>query len=253
MSICFHGTSGLALAICFMSGCLTANAADEKPVLRTITVNGRGKISAPPNIADVNVGVFSHAGTAQEALLANDESMAALMNVLRERGIATKDIQTSVISIQPQYGQHYQQQPIRPPGPQSPPKVVGYQVQNTVRITAHDLKKLGPLLDAIVGAGANQVSGISFRIDNPERLLNQARKEAVEEAARTANLLAEAAGMVLGLPVSVRDEPGSTPGSVPLPVGPYSMAAPATNMPISPGEQDLRVTVQVVYELKATK
>jgi uncharacterized protein len=253
MIICFNRTFRLALVICLMSGCFTATADDEKPVLRTITVNGLGKIPMPPNVADVNVGVSSHAGTAQAAFLANNECMAALMNVLRERGIASKDIQTSMISIQPQYAQQYEQQPIRPPGPQSPLKIVGYQVQNTVRITAHDLKKLGPLLDAIVGAGANQVSGISFRIDNPETLLNEVRKEAIVDAARTAKLLADAAGMVLGAPVSIRDETGTPSSPVPLPVGPYAMAAPSTNMPISPGEQELRVTVQVVYELKAAK
>jgi len=252
-SISFHATPVFALVIFLTFGGFTVNADDEKPLLRTISVTGHGKISVPPNIANVSVGVVNQARTAQEALSANNESMTALLKVLEQGGVAARDIQTSMINIQPMYGQQYEGQPIRPPGPQSPPKIVGYQVQNSVRITARDLTKLGTLLDAIVGAGANQVNGISFRIDNPETHLNQARKEAMADAANKANLLAGEAGMVVSLPVSIRDEADSSTFPIPLPVGPGAMAAPATVMPVSPGEQELSLTVQVVYELKAAK
>src|SRR5271166_7126215 len=99
MSIFSRAIPGLALVIFLTLGGFTVNADDEKPVLRTISVNGHGKISTPPNVANVNVGVSNQASTVQQALVANNERTTALLNLLQERGVAAKDIQTSMINI----------------------------------------------------------------------------------------------------------------------------------------------------------
>ena len=235
-------------------GGFAVNADDEKPVLRTISVSGQGKISAAPNIASINVGVFNQANMAIEALVANNKSMTDLLNALKAHGVGAKDIQTSNINIQPMFGrQQTDQQRVASPGLPSAPKVVGYQVQNVVRITARDLTKLGSIVDTVVGAGANQLFGISLSVDNPGALLQQARKEAINDAANKAKLLATEAGMVVGPPVTIRDDAGSYGGPVSMPTGPHMMAAPASPTPISPGEQELSATVQVVYELRLPK
>jgi uncharacterized protein len=220
----------------------------EKPRRRTISVSGQGKLSAPPNVADISLGVVTHASTAREALTANSGQMNALQALLKERGVASKDIQSTQISIQAEYSQPT---PIRPGQAQHElePNIIGYQVQDMVRITARDLSKLGVLLDATVEVGANQMHGIGFRIDDLDTLLDAARKEAMSDAKRKAELMAGEAGMVVGPPIAIRDESSPYPSS-PMIGGFRAMTASAMAVPVAAGEQTLGVTVHVVYELK---
>jgi uncharacterized protein YggE len=224
----------------------TPKTADEQPGRRTISVTGQGTIAAPPNVADINVGVVTQASTAREALTANSGQMTALQALLKERGVESKDIQSTQISIQPQYSQPAtirQGQPQR----EFEPKLIGYRVQNMVRITARDLSNLGALLDATIEAGANQMDGIGFRIDGPEALLDAARKEAMSDARRKAELMAGEASVVVGQPITISDD--FSPYAPPPPIG-RSRVMAAVAVPVSAGEQTLGVTVHVVYELK---
>ena len=226
----------------------TFKTAREKPRRRTISVSGQGKISAPPNVAEISVGVVTKASTAHEALTANSGQMGALQALLKERGVASKDIQSTQISVQPEYSQPT---PTRPGQAQreSEPKIIGYQIQNMVRITTRDLSKLGVLLDATVEVGANEMNGIGFRIDEPDTLLDAARKEAMSDARRKAELMAGEAGMVVGSPITIRDE--SSPDPSPRMIGGFrAMTASAMTVPVAAGEQLLGVTVHVVYVLK---
>lgn len=239
----------LAPALVLLIGSLPMNAmADDKADTRTISVSGTGKVAAPPNVADISVGVITQAATAREALSANSERMTALQNVLKERGVAAKDIQTTQISVNPQYTQPPPFQPGQT-NREFVPKIVGYQVQNTVQITSRDLAKLGTLLDAVVEAGANQMYGISFRIDEPGSLLDVARKKAMGDAKKRAELMAGEAGVVVGLPISIRDEAAMPPPPQPRMVAFRAAAAPAP-VPVAAGEEEMSVTVHIVYELK---
>ncbi|WZO99896.1 SIMPL domain-containing protein [Isosphaeraceae bacterium EP7] len=212
----------------------------------TITVTGIGKISAVPDIAQINVGVVTQAATAGEALAGNSSSMTKLYAILKERGVATKDLQTSQVSISPVYSQP------APHNPQAPnnefvPRIVGYRVDNTLEITARKIEKLGELLDALVQSGANQIHGISFRVDKPEGLLDSARKQAMQDAKRKAEMLAGEAGVVVGHPRSISEGSDFQP-PVPKFAGAMRMMA-ADSTPVAAGEQELSVTVNVVYEL----
>lgn len=218
---------------------------------RTISVIGTGKLSVAPNIAEISIGVITSATTAKDALAANNESMSTLQDVLKERGVAAKDVETTQVAINPQYSQPAQPAPGQPQR-EFIPKIVGYQVTNTVKITARDIKKLGVLLDAVVQAGANQMYGISFRVDKPEQLLDSVRKEAMGDAKRKAELLAGEAGMVVGRPISIREEGAGPPPPRPMMMARRGFAAEAA-VPISAGEQDLGLSVHVVYEMKAPK
>ena len=240
-----------ASALILLFGSQTVNADDRAPETRTISVSGTGKVSAPPSVADISVGVITQAPTARDSLSANSERMTALQSVLKDRGVAAKDVQTTQLSVQPQYSQP---PPFQPGQPQKEfvPKIVGYQVQNTVQITARDLAKLGTLLDAVVEAGANQIYGISFRIDEPEALLDVARKQAMSDAKKKADLMAGEASVVVGLPISIRDESSPMPPS-PMPKMMSMRAAASSPVPIAAGEQELSVTVHIVYELKIPK
>ncbi len=229
----------------------STGAQEHRHERSSISVSGTGKLSTKPDVAEVRVGVVTQAPTAQAALAANNKAMTQLHETLKEHGVADKDVQTAQIQVAPQYSQ---------PGPRPLneaqiefiPRIVGYRVENTVLVTARRIPQLGELLDASVQGGANQVYGISFRIDEPEKLLDEARKHAVADAKRKADLLAGEAGVVLGPPLRIVEESEMTP----LPR--FNMAAgarmlAAAAMPIAAGEQELRVTVQIVYALKAPK
>jgi uncharacterized protein YggE len=216
---------------------------------RTITVAGNGKVSAAPDVADINVGVVTQAATARDALAANSESMNAIQDLLKSRGVAAKDIQTTQISVQPQYSQPPQPVPGRVQEPHTP-RIVAYQVTNSVQITARDLNKLGEVLDSVVQAGANQINGINFRVEDDEKLLDLCRKQAMADAKHKAELLAGESGVVVGLPIQINESGGYLPPPRPMAYGEMRMMAAAAPTPVAPGEQELSVTVSVVYELK---
>lgn len=249
MRLSLTGLAALSL-LAFSSSLSVAEEKVEKP---TISVSGTGKLSSAPDIAEIQVGVRSQAPTAQAALAANNESMNAMYSLMKEHGVATKDIQTTQIQVSPEYSQP----PNRPRAVNEGefvPRIVGYRVDNTVQITARQISKLGELLDGLVKAGANQIHGISFRVDNPEKLMDEIRKRAMADAKGKAELLAGEAGVVLGSPIKIVDE-----GVGPQPPRPLyaprmeMMARAAAPMPIAAGEQELGVTVHVTYELKPGK
>jgi uncharacterized protein YggE len=237
------------MSILLVSALGVPTMADDDEQRPTISVTGNGKVSAAPDVAEINLGVVTQAPTARDALRANNEAMGRLIGLLKERGVAAKDIQTTNINVSPQYSQP-QPVPGRPQAAEAfVPKIVGYNVNNTVQITARNLEKLGELLDAVVQAGANQMNGISFRIDQPEKLLDQARKSAVADARRKAQMMADEAGVVLGRPLQI-SEAGGGPPPRPMYAGRMMMAAAAEAVPVAGGEQELSVSVSVVYELK---
>lgn len=225
--------------------------AEDKPETKTISVSGRGKIAAAPDVAEINIGVVTQGETAREALSANSEKMAELHKTLKEHGIAAKDVQTTNINVSPRYSQPQPQRPGQPPR-EFTPRIVGYDVTNTVSVTAREISKLGEVLDAVVTAGANQMHGISFRIDAPDALLDDARKKAMGDAKKKADLLAGEAGVVVGSPISIVDEGGFQPPP-PRPMMARMMMPKSDSVPIAAGEQELSVTVHVIYELKLPK
>lgn len=127
------------------------------------------------------------------------------------------------------------------------PRIVAYRVTNSVQITARNLDQLGGILDAVVQAGANQIHGISFRVDKPEALLDQARTKAMADARRKADLLASAEKLKVGPPITITESSGYMPP--PRPMMGRAMMAAAAPVPVSAGEQDLNVNVNIVYEL----
>jgi uncharacterized protein YggE len=253
--------SALAVSHGLLSSFGSITRGDDEPLkIHTISVSATGKVSVRPDIAEITAGVMTTAPTAKDALAANNELMNKLLQALKGLSVADKDLQTSHVQVTPQYSQP-QPRPVNTinsppvegadPAPEFIPRVVGYRVDNSVRIVARQIDKLGPMLDAIVAAGANQIFGISFRVENSDRLLNEARRRAMAESKNKAATLAAEAGVVLGLPLKIEEHDGSAP---PGPIRYFGAApmAPAAgiSMPIAAGEQELAVTVSVIYELK---
>lgn len=245
-------TRTLPALVCLLTFPLAATAQDDakesRRMERTISVGGTGKVSAAPDVADISIGVVTQAPTARDALAANTESMTAIQDLLKTRGVAAKDIQTTQISVQPQYSQPIPPQPGRAQEPFTP-KIVAYQVTNMVQITARDLTKLGEVLDAVVQAGANQINGISFRVEDNAKLLDVCRKQAMADARHKAELLAGESGVVVGAPISI-NESGAIMPPRPMYGGEMRMMAASAPVPVAAGEQEVSVSVSVVYELK---
>ena len=161
-------------------------AADgDKTAERSVSVSASGSVSAVPDIATISAGVITEADTARDALSRNNTTMAKLIDGLKAAGIAAKDIQTSSLNVAPRYVQAKDGRPST---------VSGYSVSNQVRVTVRDIKKLGDILDQAITLGANQMHGIAFEVSNAETLKDEARKIAMENARRRAQLYATAAG-----------------------------------------------------------
>jgi uncharacterized protein len=201
-----------------------------------ITVSGEATISVAPDLALVEAGVTSDAKTAREASEANNAAMGKLLLALKAAGIDARDIQTSRLSLLPQSA----------PNHSIPNAIVGYRASNQVTVRLHDVTKVASTIDLLVGAGANDIGGINFMVSQASKLLDDAREQAVADARRKADIYAKAAGVTLGVPLSIAEE--GSPG--PVFRGKMMAAAPMATTPVAQGEQTLSVTVSVSWAIK---
>ncbi len=213
-------------------------AQETKMTQRSITISASGTVTAVPDRVMITLGVMSDALTAREALDANTAAMRKVIDTLKAEGLADRDVQTSDFSIGPRY-EYYQDG--------KPPKLAGYTVSNMVNIRVTDIAKLGSILDKVVGEGSNQINGIRFEVSDADTRLDEARKTAVANARRMAELYATAAGATLGQVMTIQ-EASYNPG--PMPMMRQAAAAEAAPVPIEAGEQTLQVTVTITYALE---
>ena len=231
----------LLLCLCWCGA--AALQAEETDVFDQshITVTGMGEIDAKPDMATITVGVVTEAESASAALEENNERMKKLFEILKDRGVAEKDLQTANFNVSPKYQHH--------PQGREEPKIVGYTVTNEVRVKVRRLSSLGGVLDALVQDGANRVHGISFSIDDEANLMDDARKKAMADARHKAELLAAAANMRLGRPLQISDQPPPRP----MPMQRFRMAEAAQAVPIAPGEVTQTAIIHVTYALELPK
>lgn len=199
---------------------------------KLVTVTGEATIAVAPDAAMIRIGVSSQDKTARAASDANAKQMTAVLAAIKSNNIAERDIQTSRLSLQPQYD----------PNKSGTARLTGFLATNQVTVRIRDIGNLAAVLDSAIAAGANEMSGIEFIVSEQSKLLDRARDDAIADAHRKAELYAKAAGSRLGHVVAISEE-GSAP-----PVHPMQ-ALRAGGVPISPGEQTLRAAVTVSYEL----
>ncbi len=205
----------------------------------TIAVSGTGRIVLSPDTADLRLGVSSTAKTVKAARSAAATSMTAVLASLKQLGISDKDIQTTTLSLQPQYDYSANT---------NPPRLVGYQLSNAIAVTVRDLDKLGDAIDGALAAGATSLDGVSFRVADQTAAEQQARQAAIDEAKAKAKTLADAAGVAISGVASISE----TVAPVPYPVyyGVNAAGAPGAKdvqTPVAPGSSEVTVTVAVVY------
>jgi uncharacterized protein len=166
----------------------------------------------------------------------NAAQMAEVTAALRRAGVADRDIQTSNLNLSAQYTYAQNQ----------PPKLTGYQASDDVTVTIEDLTRLGPAIDAVTAAGANQIGGIGFGLKDPVAAEDQARLSAIQALTAKAQLYANATGYRIARLINLSE--GAAQALVPVRMMAYTAKA-AVPTPVSSGELTVGVYVSAVYEL----
>jgi uncharacterized protein YggE len=221
-------------------GCARGGSVTVAPQQQTgIWVTGQGEAMAVPDIAELRLGVEVQADTVAEAQAQASDAMVKVQQALKDNGVADKDIQTQQFRISPvtKWTSDRDEQ-----------EIVGYQVTNIVVAKIRDIDRAGATIDAVAEAGGDyaRIQSISFDVEDRAPYYEEARSKAVEDAENKAKQLAELAGVGLGKATFV-SEGGGYVSTQTYYVDEFSAAKAAT--PISPGELEIQVYVQVIYAI----
>ena len=237
----------LVLAIVGLAGCSPGNTVlgeieglNISNQQEGIWVSGRGVVTVTPDIATLRLGVEVQAASVATAQSQATEAMDEVMTALTDNGIAEKDIQTQYFSIR---------QVTKWDRDKEEEIVIGYRVTNKVTAKIRDIDKAGAIIDAVAEAGGDltRIDSIGFSVDDPSAYYEEAREEAMADAKAKAEQLAELAGGRLGKATYI-----SEGAQIPPPIyrqDIYEKATMAPETPISPGEMEISLTVQVVYAI----
>jgi uncharacterized protein YggE len=225
----------------FTAGAAFAQAAEPVP---SVVMTGEAEQTGAPDIVFLTLGVTKDGQTASQALRASTEATRSVLDVVRKYGLESRDIQTSGLSIQPRYG--------RPPQRSSSDErsvVVGYTASNQISLRLRTIERVGEFLDAVVAAGSNEIRGIRFDIADRAKLLDSARKLAVDDAKRKAMLYADAAGIRLGAIISLEEEGTGQPQPRMFAARAATMEAAAAPVPVEAGEIAIHASVRITWRI----
>lgn len=227
----------LALAVSLPSR--AQNAQDDK---RTLTVNGKGEMSAAPDVAYLNLAVETTAKSAQQAVKENAEKTNSVIEAIKARLGENDKVSTAGYNLSPIYEYNNQT---------NNSEFKGYRASNQIVVEVHNLKQIGAIIDATAEAGLNNIQGLRFETTKSAELRKKALAEAVKDAKATADVLAQAAGVKITRILQL-----SPSYDYPVPVyRDYAMsakegAAPPPPTPIEPGELTINATVNIVFEIE---
>jgi uncharacterized protein YggE len=205
-----------------------------------LDISSTGEVSRVPDIAIISAGVVTRQPTATAAIQQNATQMERVLAALKAAGVAERDVQTSSISLNPEYRYAEGQAP----------RLAGYTASNQVSIRFRDIRNTGKILDALVAEGANQINGPSLTIDKPDEALDEARTKALANGRARADFYAHALGRRVVRLISVSEGGGNYPVP-PMPVMMEARAASqAADTSIVPGEQKLQVNLSMVFEVQ---
>lgn len=230
--------SALALfAAVFPAGTALAQSQAGATIAGTrLDVVATGEVTRVPDIVRIGAGVVTQAPSAVEAIRQNAARMERVRAALARAGVQPRDIQTSNVSLQPDYRYAENQ----------PPQLVGYRASNEVNVRFRDIAESGRILDALVAEGANQINGPNLGLDRPEAALDEARVAALANARARAELYARSLNMRVRRVLLVSESGATLPQPMPV----MRMAAQAADTRIEPGEQTLSVSLTVSFELE---
>jgi len=222
-----RATLTAALAILALAGIAPGLAAEPG----TIVVQGSGAVPVAPDLVDVVIGVETIDAKPAQAIDANSAAMNQVIADAVRAGIDRKDIQTNILQLN------------RVSDPTD--KIARFRASNAVRLRLRDVGRLGAVLRDLVGSGANQIQGVRFSVENPAPHLDAARRQAVADARRKAEVLAEAAGQRLDGVLEITD---STFDHRPVPMA-REAALGAAEVPVEAGQITLRAAISMKWRL----
>lgn len=232
--------SALALAAVPITMVSAQDAGAQALAGTRLDIVATGEVTRVPDIARISAGVVTLAPTATAAIEQNAARMASVRAALRRAGIEDRDIQTSSISLNPEY-RYVENQP---------PSLTGYRAGNEVTVRFRDIKNTGRILDALVAQGANQINGPMLGLDKPEAALDEARLAALQTARARADVYARSLGKRVRRILSV-SEAGAHYVPVPRPMRrEAAQFSAASRTDIDPGEQSVSISLSVSFELE---
>ena len=214
---------------------------DSMAPARTLAVTAEGKTTVSPDIAEVSFSVVSQGENPEKLASANNDKMSAVIDNIKGNGVDAKDIKTTNYDLQPNYG--YDKNTGRS-------YIYGYTLTQTVSVKIRDFKKVAAVVGGVTPLGVNQVGGISFQVEDQEKFLGEARKEAFQNAKTKAEEIAKASGVELGKIVNVseyQNSPMPYYKSVAMGMGGAESASVPT---IESGTQELKLNVSITYSLE---
>jgi len=234
--------TALALGAAAIPAVASAQAEIPMPPIAgtRLDITASGEVTRIPDVAVISAGVVTRQQTASSAIQENSSRMERVLAALKKAGVAERDVQTSSLSLSPEY--RYQEN--------QPPHLVGYTASNQVSIRFRDIRNSGKILDALVAEGANQINGPSLTIDKPEAALDEARQQAIANGRARAELYARTLGKRVARVVSVSEGGGNYPVPPPMPVMMEARMAGQADTKVVPGEQKLQVSVSMVFDLQ---
>ncbi|MFD1343455.1 SIMPL domain-containing protein [Litorisediminicola beolgyonensis] len=218
---------------------LTPVAAAAQETDATLSLTGTGTVSAPPDVAQITMGVTTQDETASGAMNAASEAAAAILTRLEAFGVSPQDMQTSGLDL----GPIWVDRTTMPAGGSG--EIAGYRASNRVTARIRDLDNLSEVLGGVLDGGANTLQGLSFDVANPDPLLDEARRMAVADATARAETIAKAAGVSLGRIRSISENGG---GGRPVAMAEMRMMADA--VPVAAGETGYSVSVSITWEIE---
>lgn len=229
---------GLVAALMLGGGKVPSTAHAEESQMRLISVTGEATTQVRPDMATISFGVETNASTAVEAQQANSRIMNQVVEALAGAGIAREDIQTSGYSLFPIYEW-------RDEKPVATQVLTGYRCNNTVVVKIRNLERIGQIIDRAASAGATNIGGIAFGLQNPDPIKNEVLAKAVSDARAKAEIMAKAAGVVITGVYRISDgwaavDAGS--GTMYLRAGAAEAATP-----VEPGTIKVRASVRMDF------
>ena len=216
---------------------------------RVITFTEEGKVIAKPDIAKISFSVITQGIEATAVQAENNQKMQKVIDFVKKQGIEEKDMKTTNYVLNPQYDYTWCRKS-KDDTRYCSPKIIGYELTQSVEVKIRDFNKINIIIGGLSDAGANQISNISFSIDEPEDYKNQARIEALKKIEKRAQLLSKETSLKLGKIVSVSE---SGIFSSPIYRGLKATVGSTEDLPSAPietGTQEITVTLTVSYEIK---
>lgn len=207
---------------------------------RSISMSAEGKVSARPDLAVLSFAVVSQGKDPEKVQSDNDAKMTAVIGYLKDNGVNADDIQTSGYNLYPQYD--YSQ-------PQATQEIIGYNLTQNVTAKVRKLETVSAIVGGLTGKGVNQINSVAYTIDDPDKLKEEARGQAIDKAKQKANELADQIGVRLGKVINFTEGGGVVPQPYYDKLSP-SLPFGGEASPVEPGTQDVTVNVTLTFELK---